>query len=176
MNSKIKISNLFVDMDDVLAGFYDGFFAATGKDIRDLDSVEGWRLIGEHSAKGLFYNLKPTAGYDAVRALMVEARSAGATVGCLTNVGNPRNYDVIPVALDKTRWLQTYGLGDFPMFWTVTGTGKAAFAHKNAMLIDDNLNNCSHFKNQGGYAIIYDDAVWQSVIKEIKENYVFGRN
>lgn len=132
-------------MDDVLAGFCEGFEEVTGKDIKKLGEAEGWDLIGQYAHKGLFYNLRPTAGYQAIVELMYRARSAGANVGCLTNVGNPMLYDVGPVIADKTRWLKDRSLDDFPMFWTTSGKGKASFAHNKALLLDDSATNCHHF-------------------------------
>lgn len=176
MTTKTKITNLFIDMDDVLAGFCEGFERVTGKNIKKLNDGTGWTLIGEHADKGLFYNLNPTAGYQAVAETMSKARELGASVGFLTNVGNPMLYDVGPVIRDKLKWLDKHGLGDYPMFWTTTGKGKAAFAHRHALLLDDSATNCFGFEKAGGHAIMYDDRVFRDSLGYLDLMYTFGRD
>jgi len=154
-----KIKQIFLDQDGVLADFDAGLTKAMGykvglDDENDVYDAEKRKL----TAQRLFRNLEPLP--DAWK-LVDYCMNSGIHTEILTAAGTVNRTLVIK---DKIDWIRRYVHPHWIVIPTFSGTQKAAFAHKKAVLIDDRERNIKCWKEAGGIGILHttaDDTIEQ---------------
>ena len=154
-----KVRQIFLDQDGVLADFDAGLTKAMGykvglDDENDVYDAEKRKL----TAQRLFRNLEPLP--DAWK-LVDYCMNSGIHTEILTAAGTVNRTLVIK---DKIDWIRRYVHPHWIVIPTFSGTQKAAFAHKKAVLIDDRERNIKCWKEAGGIGILHttaDDTIEQ---------------
>ena len=155
----MNVRQIFLDQDGVLADFESGLTKALGykvdlKDKKDVYEAEKRKL----TAQRLFLNLEPLP--DAWK-LVDYCMNSGIHTEILTAAGTVNRTLVIK---DKIDWIRRYVHPHWIVIPTFSGTQKAAFAHKKAVLIDDRERNIKCWKEAGGIGILHttaDDTIEQ---------------
>ena len=154
-----KVRQIFLDQDGVLADFEAGLTKAMGykvglDDEHDVYDAQKRKL----TAQRLFRNLEPLP--DAWK-LVDYCMNSGIHTEILTAAGTINRTLVIK---DKIDWIRRYVHPHWIVIPTFSGTQKAAFAHKKAVLIDDRERNIKCWKEAGGIGILHttaDDTIEQ---------------
>ena len=154
-----KVRQIFLDQDGVLADFEAGLTKAMGykvglDDEHDVYDAQKRKL----TAQRLFRNLEPLP--DAWM-LVDYCMNSGIHTEILTAAGTINRTLVIK---DKIDWIRRYVHPHWIVIPTFSGTQKAAFAHKKAVLIDDRERNIKCWKEAGGIGILHttaDDTIEQ---------------
>jgi 5'(3')-deoxyribonucleotidase len=150
----IKVRQIFLDMDGVLADFQTTCSEMLGLKIWNTD--EGHKLYDlnkrELTAKHMFRQLKPLP--DAWK-LVDYCLNSGIHTEILTAAGTVNRTLVVK---DKIDWVREHIHPYWIVIPTFKGSQKAAFAHRKAVLIDDRLENIDHWKKAGGIGILHKTA------------------
>ena len=160
-----KVRQIFLDQDGVLADFADGLTTAMGykvslEDEHDVYDTEKRKL----TAQRLFRNLKPLP--DAWK-LVDYCMNSGIHTEILTAAGTVNRTLVVK---DKIDWIRRYVHPHWIVIPTFSGSQKAAFAHKKAVLIDDRQRNIDYWVEAGGIGILHKTA--DETIKQL--DYIIG--
>ena len=155
----MNVRQIFLDQDGVLADFESGLTKALGYKVdlkakKDVYDKEKRKL----TAQRLFRNLEPLP--DAWK-LVDYCMNSGIHTEILTAAGTVNRTLVIK---DKIDWIRRYVHPHWIVIPTFSGTQKAAFAHKKAVLIDDRERNIKCWKEAGGIGILHttaDDTIEQ---------------
>ncbi len=158
----VKVRQLFIDMDGVLADFESGLSDILGYkvDLKAVKDVYDDRKR-EVTAKHLFRNLKPLP--DAWK-LIDWALNSGIHTEILTAAGTVNRS---LVCKDKIEWVREHCTDKWIIIPTFKGSQKAAFAHKKAVLIDDRQRNIDCWVEAGGIGILHTTA--DETIKQLNE-------
>ena len=160
-----KVKQIFLDQDGVLADFESGLTKAVGYKVDvtspiDVYDIEKRKL----TAQRLFRNLDPLP--DAWK-LVDYCMNSGIHTEILTAAGTVNRTLVIK---DKIDWIRRYVHPHWIVIPTFSGTQKAAFAHKNAVLVDDRQRNIDYWVEAGGIGILHKTA--DETIKQL--DYIIG--
>ena len=159
----IKVRQIFLDMDGVLADFQTTCSEMLGLKIWNTD--EGHKLYDlnkrELTAKHMFRRLKPLP--DAWK-LVDYCLNSGIHTEILTAAGTVNRTLVIK---DKIDWVREHIHPSWIVIPTFKGSQKAAFAHKKAVLIDDRQRNIDTWVEAGGIGILHETA--DETIKQLDE-------
>ena len=148
-----KVKQIFLDQDGVLADFESGLTKALGYkfDVTspiDVYDIEKRKL----TAQRLFRNLDPLP--DAWK-LVDWCINSGIHTEILTAAGTVNRTLVVK---DKIDWIRRYVHPHWIVIPTFSGTQKAAFAHKKAVLVDDRQRNIDYWVEAGGIGILHKNA------------------
>ena len=148
-----KVKQIFLDQDGVLADFESGLTKAVGYKVDltakiDVYDIEKRKL----TAQRLFRNLDPLP--DACK-LVDWCINSGIHTEILTAAGTVNRTLVVK---DKIDWIRRYVHPHWIVIPTFSGTQKAAFAHKKAVLIDDRQRNIDYWEEAGGIGILHKNA------------------
>lgn len=136
------IDVVYLDMDGVIADFdsrYDALFERDGSRF-----LECFTMFVENRE---FEKLKPMPEY---KRLIDYCDENFTHVYILTSVfSNTFAPDIIQ---QKLNWLKDNDIR-LPMIPVANASLKATFANENSLLIDDSLNNCTDWFEEGGHAI-----------------------
>ena len=148
-----KVKQIFLDQDGVLADFESGLTKALGYKVDvtspiDVYDIEKRKL----TAQRLFRNLDPLP--DAWK-LVDYCMNSGIHTEILTAAGTVNRTLVVK---DKIDWIRRYVHPHWIVIPTFSGTQKAAFAHKKAVLIDDRQRNIDYWEEAGGIGILHKTA------------------
>ena len=148
-----KVKQIFLDQDGVLADFESGLTKALGYKVDvtspiDVYDIEKRKL----TAQRLFRNLDPLP--DAWK-LVDYCMNSGIHTEILTAAGTVNRTLVVK---DKIDWIRRYVHPHWIVIPTFSGTQKAAFAHKNAVLVDDRQRNIDYWVEAGGIGILHKTA------------------
>ena len=160
-----KVKQIFLDQDGVLADFESGLTKALGYKVDvtspiDVYDIEKRKL----TAQRLFRNLDPLP--DAWK-LVDYCMNSGIHTEILTAAGTVNRTLVVK---DKIDWIRRYVHPHWIVIPTFSGTQKAAFAHKNAVLVDDRQRNIDYWVEAGGIGILHKTA--DETIKQL--DYIIG--
>ena len=160
-----KVKQIFLDQDGVLADFESGLTKAVGYKVDltakiDVYDIEKRKL----TAQRLFRNLDPLP--DAWK-LVDWCMNSGIHTEILTSAGTVNRTLVVK---DKIDWIRRYVHPHWIVIPTFSGTQKAAFAHKKAVLIDDRQRNIDYWVEAGGIGILHKTA--DETIKQL--DYIIG--
>ena len=160
-----KVKQIFLDQDGVLADFESGLTKAVGYKVDltakiDVYDIEKLKL----TAQRLFRNLDPLP--DAWK-LVDWCINSGIHTEILTAAGTVNRTLVVK---DKIDWIRRYVHPHWIVIPTFSGTQKAAFAHKNAVLVDDRQRNIDYWVEAGGIGILHKTA--DETIKQL--DYIIG--
>jgi len=156
---KKNVRQIFLDQDGVLADFESGLTKALGykvdlKAAHDVYDQEKRKL----TAQRFFRNLEPLP--DAWK-LVDWCMESGIHTEILTAAGTVNRTIVIK---DKIEWIREHIHPHWIIIPTFSGSQKAAFAHKKAVLIDDRERNIKCWIEAGGIGILHttaDDTIEQ---------------
>ena len=148
-----KVKQIFLDQDGVLADFESGLTKALGYKVDvtspiDVYDIEKRKL----TAQRLFRNLDPLP--DAWK-LVDYCMNSGIHTEILTAAGTVNRTLVVK---DKIDWIRRYVHPHWIVIPTFSGTQKAAFAHKKAVLVDDRQRNIDYWEEAGGIGILHKTA------------------
>ena len=148
-----KVRQIFLDQDGVLADFKSGLSKALGYKVDlkakiDVYDIEKRKL----TAQRLFRNLDPLP--DAWK-LVDWCMNSGIHTEILTAAGTVNRTLVVK---DKIDWIRRYVHPHWIVIPTFSGSQKAAFAHKKAVLIDDRQRNIDYWEEAGGIGILHKNA------------------
>jgi|TARA_B110000285_G_scaffold227276_1_gene288339 hypothetical protein len=159
----MKIRQIFLDMDGVLADFESKAAEMLGHSLGNTD--EGHNTYDVHkrelTAKHMFRKMDPLP--DAWMLTDWCLRS-GIHTEILTAAGTV-NRDI--VVNDKIAWIKEHVNTHWTLIPTFKGSQKAAFAHKKAVLIDDRDRNIDCWVEAGGIGILHTSA--EDTINKLNE-------
>ncbi len=163
MKKDMKIRQIFLDMDGVLADFESKIAEMLGEKVWNNDA--GHRVYDEHkrelTSKHMFRKMDPLP--DAWK-LTDWCLNSGIHTEILTAAGTVNRELVVR---DKIEWIREH----INPYWTVIptfkGSQKAAFAHKKAVLIDDRDKNIDCWVEAGGIGILHTTA--DDTIRQLNE-------
>lgn len=144
------LHEIFIDMDGVVADFDKHWIAKFGEKKNWCDDKFKNEILNEN----LFEELP---AMPMMQIIIEEAKiqqSMGARVYMLTSVGTTDLEAGTAAARQKTNWLKNHNIPFRPIFVSYLQQ-KAFYAHKGAILIDDNLRATVPFGTNGGQAILH---------------------
>ena len=134
MKKDNKIRQIFLDMDGVLSDFHSKISSMLGENVWNNDA--GHNVYDLHkrelTAKHMFRHMEPLP--DAWK-LVDWCLESGIHTEILTAAGTVNRQIVVA---DKVHWIREHIHPSWTIIPTFKGRQKAAFAHKKAVLIDDN--------------------------------------
>jgi 5'(3')-deoxyribonucleotidase len=158
------MSTIYLDMDGVVADFDRAVQAILGGDTRvDQRYPESeWAKLRGHQRIYQDLPLCVDANFlvNGVRAL---AKEQGLRVLFLTAV--PKDNDFPWAFVDKIAWAQRY-FPDIPVWFGPYSEDKQIRSRPDDVLIDDRVSNITQWRDQGGYAILYQGQA-QPVLDEL---------
>lgn len=158
------MSTIYLDMDGVVADFDRIVQSVLGRDSRvDQRYPESeWGKLREHQR--IYRDLPLCADanllVNGVRSL---AKEHGLRVLFLTAV--PKDNDFPWAFTDKIEWAQRY-FPDIPVWFGPYSDDKQVRSQPDDILIDDRVSNITQWRDQGGYAILYQGQA-QPVLDEL---------
>lgn len=149
----VRIKTIYLDMDGVLADFYDRWNAIFGESHaesrRQNKNNEYWETFVQTEQ---FATLPPFPGWDT---LFETVKSYGVNVEILSSSGGSKYHD--EVSAQKKKWLKDYSI-DIPVNIVPEARLKSNYATANTLLIDDTPDVIMGFHEAGGYGILHDSA------------------
>lgn len=159
----MRITEVFIDLDDVLADFTGGAAAAHGWSIERLHDawVPGeWSIVEpmgmtraqfkepiDRRGSEFWRNLKPTPWATTLVNLLEHRVDASWYI-----LTNPMDFK--GAATGKIEWIRRF-LGDTKAGRYIITSHKHLLANRSSCLIDDNQDNCKQFMYRGGQAILF---------------------
>tara|TARA_Y100000593_G_C4309058_1_gene337389 strand:+ start:2373 stop:2945 length:573 start_codon:yes stop_codon:yes gene_type:complete len=163
MKKDIKIRQIFLDMDGVLADFESKITEMLGEKVWNTDA--GHAVYDAHkrelTAKHMFRKMDPLP--DAWK-LVDWCCNSGIHTEILTAAGTVNRELVVR---DKIEWIREHINPYWTIIPTFKGSQKSAFAHKKAVLIDDRDKNIECWVEAGGIGILHTTA--ENTIKQLNE-------
>ena len=163
MKKDIKIRQIFLDMDGVLADFESKITEMLGEKVWNTDA--GHAVYDAHkrelTAKHMFRKMDPLP--DAWK-LVDWCCNSGIHTEILTAAGTVNRELVVR---DKIEWIREHINPYWTIIPTFKGSQKAVFAHKKAVLIDDRDKNIECWVEAGGIGILHTTA--ENTIKQLNE-------
>lgn len=156
---------IFVDMDDVIAGFNDHYLANFGKDLRISGAVtdeELWDNVHDYPGE-FFYDLPVM---DGARDGLKWIKDQGYEVVYLTACP-AENYE--NVATQKHDWIRLILEDERSLVVPIVGgKNKARLVQfQGDILIDDFHKNTTAWEASGGRAILHTD--WPSTLEALRQ-------
>jgi phosphoglycolate phosphatase-like HAD superfamily hydrolase len=161
-NTEYKAA-IYMDMDGVLVDFLRGWLASysgLGEPTRQPTRWDFYKELG-YTEEGFnntlnqltshwWATLEPTASFDRLYEQLRDLRELGYIVHILSHAVTPE------AKLGKYEWIQR-NMPDFldSLIMVDEAADKAAYAHKRAILVDDNEDNVTRFMEAGGEAMLF---------------------
>lgn len=137
---------IYLDLDGVFADFKKRFKEIVHFDY-ETDPAGAWKRLDQ--VDHLFLTLEPFPGarwfFDKIIDTEVPCKMLTA---CPRKTGK-----LVTAAEDKTEWVRKYLSANIEVICTDGWTGKAAYAHPDAILIDDMQRNIDAWQAAGGIGI-----------------------
>lgn len=152
------MKTIYVDMDGVLSDFTTGMKALIDKNPGvelNENCMPPWKIFSQFvSYNQLFKNLPEEKRFRDLVCLLKSVQN-DVKISILTSTGDRSGIAHYEYAKDqKQAWLTQRGL-----FWEFNAvknkSDKKYYAHKDAMLIDDTLENVQDFIEYGGSGFLY---------------------
>ena len=147
------MNTIYLDMDGVVADFDLAVQTILGRDSRvDQRYPESeWNKLRAHQR--IYRDLKLCAEANIlVNGVQALAKEHGLRVLFLTAV--PKDNDFPWAFTDKIEWARRY-FPDIPVWFGPYSTDKQIRSCPDDVLIDDRVSNIDEWRDQGGYAILY---------------------
>ena len=159
----MKIRQIFLDMDGVLADFESQISKMLGQKVWNNDAGHSVydQYKRELTAKHMFRLMDPLP--DAWK-LTDWCLNSGIHTEILTAAGTVNRELVVR---DKIEWIREHINPYWTIIPTFKGSQKAAFAHKKAVLIDDRDKNIDCWVEAGGIGILHTTA--DNTIKQLND-------
>ena len=147
---KNTINKIFVDLDDVLCDFEGAYYRSFGRWWKDIPIVsERWDNI--NYTPGFFANLPYRENVSACATFWARIRYAAPNVKILTATGV--NYKEVTVQKKSWCW-RMLGIDPDDVIAVEHRTEKARYSAPDALLIDDNTDNCREWREAGGHVTV----------------------
>jgi hypothetical protein len=147
------ITEVFLDMDNVLFATSDYVSQTLGKPIEQISSNEFWEVV---SKPGVTSSLPLS---DNIHSLILNLKGLNIPLNILSSVGH-RTVDN-RLALEKMVSIQKhFNHVKFSSIVFVRGaTLKQKYAMPGYLLIDDSKDNCDQWRDNGGIAILHSSVL-----------------
>jgi 5'(3')-deoxyribonucleotidase len=158
------MNTVYLDMDGVVADFDRAVQAVLGADTRINQRYpeSEWAKLRAHQR--IYRDLPLCAEANLlVNGIKHLATEHGLRVLFLTAV--PKDNDFPWAFTDKIEWAGRY-FPDIPVWFGPYSQDKQIRSRPNDVLIDDRVSNIDEWRNQGGYAILYQGQA-QPVLDEL---------
>jgi hypothetical protein len=153
----MKPLKIYVDMDGVLANFFDRFKSLMPPDERRKNYRKYWEPFVDGKN---FETLEPMPdlqlGLDFLNSMVCPVAILGSTA-------RPDFYDEL--VKQKTIWLDKHNIL-YPRIFVPGKRCKQDYAADNYVLIDDTISNIEQWNEQGGIGIFHTS--WEETINEFK--------
>ena len=147
---------IYLDLDGVLVDFFPHFKAITGAEYNHPDKAVKWANFTRFvEAKG--FESAPVL--PQAHAVFELVKQTGFDHFFLSSKAGRADLE-IQIYEQKYEWLKRHGFGDHPdLILAPYGTGKAMWAFKRTILIDDTEINCEAWRRAEGSAYHYQQDI-----------------
>lgn len=163
---------VYLDMDGVLVDLEKGLHIMFNVDniISDRDMLFN-RHLPLYAVNGGWGKAPKMPCADSLVEFLIDLKSNDKiNLAILTSVGKFYS-PASKIVNQKKIWVEDNfkGLIGIPFCTTYSGSDKSMFAHGNAILIDDYLNNIEKFIDKGGIGIHYQESKFDFIMNTLVE-------
>lgn len=168
---KIVIKEIFLDLDGVFVDFDEMFKTVIGVYPENTNRDDHHKNFVKFVNAGGFLNApKVKNASEFFREIYTIAEENDIRLRFLTSDGSMREVRD-EVLRQKKEWLQNNGmwLGESNFILSLGWRGKADYATKHSLLIDDTPKNVDYFESRGGHGLVYNEKNHAKICEVIKD-------